>query len=158
MRKADLAIAALLAAVGALVVVDAVRLGFGWGPNGPEAGFFPFYLGAGLILCSLIVSIKVALAYRKEGPGKPIIPPGAMKPLLWVLLPAAGMVVATELIGIHLAAAVYLAFYMRAVGKVGWAKTLAISLLAPAILYVAFDKLFMVPLPQGLWGAKLIPF
>jgi len=25
-------------------------------------------------------------------------------------------------------------------------------------LYIAFDKLFLVPLPQGLWGAKLMPF
>ena len=158
MRKADLAIAVLLAAVGALVVADAVRLGFGWGPNGPEAGFFPFYLGLGLVICAAIVSIKVISAYRKQGPGKALIPPGAMKPLLWVLLPSVGMVMLTELVGIHLAAMLYLGFYMRAVGKVGWAKTVAIALVAPAVLYIAFDKVFMVPLPQGLWGAKLIPF
>ena len=64
----------------------------------------------------------------------------------------------TELVGLHVAAALYLGFYMRAVGKIGWSTTLAVAILVPLSLYVAFDKLFMVPLPQGLWGASLLPF
>jgi hypothetical protein len=68
------------------------------------------------------------------------------------------MVGMTELVGLHVAAALYLAFYMRAVGKIGWVTTIAISLLVPISLYIAFDKLFLVPLPQGVWGTRLLPF
>lgn len=86
------------------------------------------------------------------------MPEGALKPILWVLIPATVMIAVTGLVGLHVAAALYLAFYMRAVGKIGWVTTILISLIVPISLYIAFDKLFLVPLPQGLWGAKLIPF
>ena len=33
-----------------------------------------------------------------------------------------------------------------------------VSLLLPASMYFVFDKFFLIPLPTGLWGGKLIPF
>ena len=158
MRKADILVSLLLMSIGIIVIVDSARLGFRWGMNGPESGFFPFYLGTGAILCSLLVLRKVAKQYKKEGAGGRLMPEGALRPILWVLIPATGMVVITEFVGLHIAAALYLAFYMRAVGKIDWVVTISISLLVPIALYFAFDKLFLVPLPQGLWGAKLMPF
>ncbi len=158
MRKADIFIALLLMSVGILVLVDSVRLGFKWGMNGPESGFFPFYLGVGLIICMSIVLFNTFIKYKKEGAGDRLIPEGGLKPILWVLIPATVMILITEFVGLHIAAAIYLVFYMRAVGKIGWVTTILISLIVPISLYIAFDKLFLVPLPQGLWGAKLIPF
>jgi hypothetical protein len=158
MRKADLAVALVLNALGIVIIADAARLGFGWGPSGPESGFFPFYLGLGLFVCSVLVFVKAFRATRKGKPDKRLMPEGAWKPIAWVLLPAAAMCGLTELIGLHLSAAAYLAFYMLAVGKIGWKTTVLVSLITPTLLYVMFDKVFMVPLPQGLWGAKLIPF
>jgi hypothetical protein len=158
MKKADVVMAIALALLGVVVTADAVRLGFGWGPSGPEGGFFPFYLGTGLIACSAIVLIKALRDWRKHGDAKRLVPEGAWKPLVWVFAPALGMVVLTELVGLHVSAALYLAFYMLVVGKISWKTTLAVSLIAPVVLYIAFDKVFMVPLPQGLWGGKLIPF
>ena len=158
MLKAELFIAFLLLAIGIIAVVDSVRLGFGWGMTGPESGFFPFYLAVGTLICSSLVLRKVYLLYKKEGAGKRLMPEGALTPILWVLIPATAMVVITQFVGLHVAAALYLAFYMRAVGKIRWVTTIFVSLLVPISLYIAFDKLFLVPLPQGLWGARLIPF
>jgi putative tricarboxylic transport membrane protein len=158
MRKADIVVAALFLLVGIVVVVDSVKLGFMWGRTGPETGFFPFYLGAGMIMGSLIVLVNAVNQFRKQGAGKRLMPKGALKPILWVIVPAAVMVMLTELVGLHIAAALYLGFYMRAVGKIGWATTLLISIIAPLSLYVTFDKLFLVPLPQGLWGGYLLRF
>ena len=158
MRKADVFVAFLLIALGAITVLDSIRLGFGWGISGPESGFFPFYLGTGLIICSLLVLLNVFRSYKKNKTGKRLMPKGALTPILWVLIPATAMIVVSEFVGLHIAAALYLAFYMRAVGKIGWMTTMLVSLLVPLSLYIAFDKLFLVPLPQGLWGAKLIPF
>jgi len=158
LRKAEIFIAFLLLAIGSIAVVDSVRLGFGWGISGPESGFFPFYLGVGTILCSLLVLLNVFKKYKQGGAGEPLMPEGALTPILWVLIPATVMVVITEFVGLHVGAALYLAFYMRAVGKIRWVTTILVSLLVPLSLYIAFDKLFLVPLPQGLWGARLIPF
>ncbi len=158
MRKADLIVALVLIGAGLIVLIDSIRLGFQWGMSGPEAGFLPFYLGVGVILFSLNVFFRGVKKLRKEGKGAPLVPKGGLKPILWVLCPSVGMVLLTELIGLHLAALIFLVFYMRVVGKIRWATVVLVSVLIPMCLYIAFDKLFLIPLPEGLWGKTLIPF
>lgn len=158
MRTADIVIALLFLFIGVILIFDAVRLGFQWGVTGPESGLFPFYLGIGLVICSLLTLRGIYGKYKKDGYNKELMPEGALKSILWVLIPSTGMVVITELVGLHIAAGLFLGFYMRAVGKIGWTTTLLVSFLVPLSLYIAFDKLFLVPLPQGLWGGMLIPF
>ncbi len=158
MRKAEIWVSLAFVFLGVIVIADSIRLGFMWGKAGPESGFFPFYLGVGVVISSLIVFFDTFARYRKEGSGKPLMPPGAIKPILWVLIPSTAMVVITELVGLHIAAALFLAFYMRVIGKIGWVTTLLVGIISPLSLYMTFDKLFLIPLPQGLWGAYLLRF
>ena len=158
MRKAEIWVSLAFMLLGILVIADSIRLGFMWGMSGPESGFFPFYLGVGLVVSSLIVFFNAFTLYKKEGAGKPLMPPGALKPVLWVVIPSTAMVVITELVGLHIAAALFLMFYMRAVGKIGWTTTLLVGIISPLSLYITFDKLFLIPLPQGLWGGYLLRF
>ena len=158
MRKADIFVALGLMALGLLVLGDAIRLGFGWGLGGPEAGFFPFYMGLGIVICTFFIVLRAIRIYKKEGSGKPLVKKGGITQILWVLAPATGMVLLTELIGLHLATILYLAFYMGMVGKMNWGKVIVISILVPLVVYIIFDKIFLIPLPEGLWGKYLIPF
>lgn len=158
MRKAEIWVSLAFAFLGVIVIVDSVRLGFMWGRTGPASGFFPFYLGVGVVIASLIVCFNAFTRYKKEGAGKPLMPPGALKPILWVVIPSTAMIALTELVGLHIAAALFLGFYMRVVGKIGWVTTLLISIIAPLSLYITFDKLFLIPLPAGLWGGYLLRF
>jgi hypothetical protein len=158
MRKAQIIVAFFFVAIGIIVIVDAVRLGFRWGSSGPESGFFPFYLGVGTLICSAIVLSKGFKEFKKEGSGERLIPERGLKPILWVLIPSTMMIILTEFVGLHIAAMIFLAFYMRAVGKIAWITVALVSILLPVSLYVVFDKLFLIPLPTGMWGSKLIPF
>lgn len=158
MKKADIVVAALFLFVGIIVVIDSVRLGFQWGASGPESGFFPFYLGVCTAIGAAIVLFQAITSYLKEGDPKRLMPKGALKPILWVIIPSTAMVAITELVGLHLAAGLFLLFYMRVVGKINWTTTLIISIVAPLSLYITFDKLFLVPLPQGLWGGYILRF
>ena len=158
MRKAEIWVSSAFMLLGILVIADSIRLGFMWGMSGPESGFFPFYLGVGVVISSGIVFYNNFTLYRKEGAGKPLMPPGALKPVLWVVIPSTAMVMLVELVGLHIAAALYLGFYMRAVGKIGWVTTLLVSIISPIVLYATFDKFFLIPLPQGLWGGYLLGF
>jgi putative tricarboxylic transport membrane protein len=157
MRKADIIVAFLLMLVGIVVLFDTVRLGFGWGMSGPEAGFFPFYMGLGIVICTFFIALRSIKAHKKEGAGKPLVLEGGTTQILWVLLPATGMIILSEFIGLHLATVVYLAFYMGVVGKMHWAKVALISIIIPLATYIVFDKLFLIPLPEGLWGKYIIP-
>ena len=161
MRKADIIVALGLMVVGLIVIADSIRLGFGWGMSGPEAGFFPFYMGLGIVICTFFIVLRGIKIFKKEGTGKPLIVKGGLTQILWVLIPAAGMVLLSELIGLHLATVLYLAFYMGVVGKMNWGKVILLSILVPLVVYIVFDKIFLIPLPEGFWGGNimaLIPF
>lgn len=48
------------------------------------------------------------------------------------------MIVITEFVWLHIANALYLAFYMRAAEKMGWGSVILVSVPVPAGLYIAF--------------------
>lgn len=151
MRAADLITAALLAGLGGVVLYDAVRLGFGWGLEGPESGFFPFWLAVLLIAISAIVFVQ---AYRRPT-AKPFATRRQTVPVLKVLAPLAGFVVVTDPpgpwsgLGLYVAAALYLAFYMRWVGRHHWLTIVAIAVIVPVVAFVVFEQWFLVPMPKG---------
>lgn len=162
MRKANLWVAVFLFVIGAIVMYDSVRLGFRWQPGfGPGAGYLPFYLSLGVLICTGINIVKQIRQLSKDGitGDKRLIQEGGLKPILWVLLPSTVMVILTSIIGLHFAAFVFLLFYMRAVGKIGWLECALVSVLFPIGMYVVFDRLFLIPLPDGMLGAYIkLPF
>jgi hypothetical protein len=160
MVKADTIVALVIMLIGIVILVDTSILGSGWGMSGPEPGFFPFYMGLGVVICSFFVFLRAFRAYKKEvpGKGKRLIAKGGLAPILWVLIPSMGMVLLTELIGLHLATVIFLMFYMRAVGNIPWINVILIGLMLPLAVFIIFDKLFLIPMPEGLWGKYLIPF
>jgi hypothetical protein len=162
MRKANLWVAVFLFVIGAIVMYDAVRLGFRWDPGfGPGAGYLPFYLSLGVLVCTGIFIVKQIRQLSKEGitGDKRLIQEGGLKPILWVLIPSTVMVILTSIIGLHFAAFVFLLFYMRAVGKIGWLECALVSVLFPVGMYIVFDRLFLIPLPDGMLGEYIkLPF
>ena len=154
MRKADIVVALLLLALAVLVARESLQLDIGWGLNGPEGGFFPFWLAVGLAICALVIVVQ---AVRSTAPTsrQPLVRPGGWAPLLKVALPATAMVALTEMIGLYPAAALYIGFYMRWIGKHHWLLVLAVSLGVPLGSYVIFDKWFLIPMPKGWWGEYL---
>jgi hypothetical protein len=162
MRKANLGVAIFLFLIGAIVMYDAVRLGWRWDPGfGPGAGYLPFYLALGVLICTGFIIVKQILQLSKEGivGDKRLIQEGGLTPILWVLLPSTVMVILVTIIGLHLAAAVFLMFYMRKVGKIGWLECVLVSVLFPVGMYIVFDRLFLIPLPDGMLGAYIkLPF
>jgi len=155
MRKADIVCALIILGVGALIMYDSIRLHIGWGLEGPRAGFFPFLMSLGVVIGCLIV---ISNAIRRKGVSKstkPFIARGGIKPVLWVVLPASLMVFSIEYLGLYMAAGLYMAFYMRFIGKSRWRTVLTISILVPLASYYVFDKLFLIPMPSGTLIAKL---
>ena len=99
----------------------------------PGSRYLPFYLALGVLICTGIFIVKQILQLSKAGivGDMPLIQEGGLKPILWVLLPSTAMVILTSIIGLHFAAAVFLFFYMREVGKIGWLECALVSILFP---------------------------
>ena len=151
-RAAEIVVAALLLALGALVVFDSRRLGASWGSDGPEAGYFPFYIG--LIICLASVGVLVQAIRDRDGRGGRIFV--AWQPLrqvLSMLLPAALFVLGIQLIGIYVAAAVYIAGFMVWLGNYGLARSALLGAIVSVLAFVTFEIWFQVPLYKGAFNA-----
>src|SRR6266542_1797507 len=145
MRAADIVTASILMALGGIVLVDALRLGHGWGSDGPESGFFPFWLATILILCCVAIILQ---AIRRKTT-TPFTTREQLVRVLKVLLPAAGMVLLTQFLGLYVAAVLYMAFYMRWVGQHSWPAAIALPVSFSLLTFVVFERWFLVPLPKG---------
>ncbi|MFL5337446.1 MAG: hypothetical protein ACJ8H8_30805 [Geminicoccaceae bacterium] len=64
--QVDLAVALALAAIGGVVVMDSLQVGIGWGVEGPEAGFFPFFVGLLLLAGASFTAARNLLAARRD--------------------------------------------------------------------------------------------
>jgi hypothetical protein len=144
-RTVDLITAGFVLALGVIVIADSLRLGAGWGIDGPRSGFFPFWLGTVLVLAAAALLVQ---AWRR-GARVPFVNRQKLRPVLIVLLPALGLVLVTEWLGLYVASALYLGGYMRAVGGHRWLAVVLIAIGIPILTFLVFERWFVVPMPKG---------
>ena len=145
MRLADVLTAVVLMLLGGVVLADAVRLGIGWGTDGPKSGFFPFWLALILLVTCALILIQAVLRASRA----PFVRREQLSPVLKVLWPAAAAVVLMQFVGLYVASALYMAFYMRWVGRHAWSVVIPIAVLVPIATFFVFETWFLVPMPKG---------
>ena len=145
MRTADLVTASILILLGGVVIFDAVRLGIGWGTDGPKSGFFPFWLAVIMVVaCGIII-----LQALRRSSNEVFVTREQLGPVLQVFWPAAAMVLLTRFVGLYVASALYIGFYMRWVGRHSWFAVVTLSVAIPVITFFTFELWFLVPMPKG---------
>jgi hypothetical protein len=145
MRIADIVTASVLMLLGGVVLFDAVRLGFGWGPDGPRSGFFPFWLALIMVVTCAVILTQSALGGRD----KSFVSREQLAPVLKVLWPAVAAVFLMHFVGLYVASALYMAFYMRWVGRHSWVAVVLIAIGLSVGSFLVFEKWFLVPMPKG---------
>jgi len=124
-----------------------VRLGARWAEDGPQAGYFPFYVGL-LVCVSALVNFVIALLNRKN-PEREFVQLDKLKLVLAVLVPAMIYVALISWIGIYVASVIFIAFFMRWLGKYAWWKVAVVSVGVMVAFFLIFEVWFLVPLPKG---------
>jgi hypothetical protein len=154
-RAWEVVVAALFLAFGAVVVWDSRRLGAQWGSDGPQAGYFPFYIGA-IICISSVINLYQAVAKADR---EAFVKWGQLRMILVVMLPSFVYIALIAnpwfSLGIYVASAIFIAFFMRYLGKYGWVKIAAVSIGTMVACFVMFEIWFKVPLPKGPLEAAL---
>lgn len=149
-RAAEIVVVLILLTLGGMVIYDSVRLGFRWAEDGPQAGYFPFYIGLIIFVSSLGVLAQTLLARgRRSGI---FVEWGQLKLVLSVLIPAGLFVLGIQLIGIYVASAVYIVAFMMWIGKYKLLKSLAVGLTVSVIMFLMFEVWFKVPLFKGAFN------
>ena len=150
-RTMEIVVALLLFGIGSLVVYDSHRLGSSWGSDGPEAGYFPFYIGL-LICISTAVIIGQAIFGRRKKDAEIFVEWQPLRQVLAVLLPAMLYVGAIQLIGMYAASAIYIAGFMLWLGKYNWLKSVLVGVSVSALAFITFEIWFQVPLYKGAFN------
>jgi hypothetical protein len=145
MRAAELIVTSALMLLGGLVIFDALRLGIGWGTDGPKSGFFPFWLALIMVICCAIIFVQQAVKKTDRS----FVDSKNLRPVLKVLWPAVLAVAGMEWLGLYVASALYLGFYMRWVGRHSWITVIGLSIGIPVVTFLIFEKWFLVPMPKG---------
>lgn len=148
LKSAEVAVAALFLLAGLIVIYDSVRLGYGWQEvHGPQPGYFPFYIGLFICLASLVNIARALLMKPQQNTA--FVHVGQLKLVLAVLVPTVLYVAAVTWIGIYVASFLFIAFFMRWLGKYAWWKVAVVSAGAVLAFFLVFEKWFLVPLPKG---------
>jgi hypothetical protein len=144
-RKVELGIAIAMIAFGALVIVGSLKVGIGWGDEGPKSGFFPFYLGV-VIIAASVVNLLAAFA---QDPRKLFAEWPQLMQVLSVVIPTTVYVAVIPWAGIYVSSLLLIAVFMMWFGRYGIAMSAAVSIGVTVATYLMFEKWFLVPLPKG---------
>lgn len=153
-RWVEIGLALFTAALGGIVMFGAIEIGIGWGDAGPEAGYFPFYIG--LLMSAASVGNLILALLRTPAMSAAFVSRKAFGQVLAVFVPIVLYVIAMPFTGIYLASAVFIAWFMwrdRQRSKpYGIATVAAISCGAALASYLIFALWFKVPLDSGVLG------
>jgi hypothetical protein len=148
-RTVEIAVAVCLIVLGGVVVFDSRRLGASWADDGPQSGYFPFYIG--LLVCTSAAIVLVQAWRGKDGRERLFVEWSAFRQVLAVLVPAIFYVVGVQFVGIYIASAVYICIFMVWLGKYPVWKGVATGLGVAVALFLMFEVWFKVPLVKGMF-------
>ncbi len=150
-RTMELVVALLLFALGAVVIYDSLRLGAKWAADGPEAGYFPFYIG-------LLICVSTAVIFFRALPSKArktFVTREAIALVMKMLVPSIIYVIGIAFLGIYVSSTIYIIFFMIWLGKYSWAKAVPVGVGVSVVFFLLFEVWFKVPLPKGPLEAAL---
>ena len=150
-RTLEIITSLCILALGSLVMWDSSRMGAGWGNDGPQSGYFPFYIGLLMNLASLV---NLVLAIKSDKSGS-FVSTAQIKLVLAIFLPCLVYVAVMQWAGLYVASIIFIALFMRLQGKFSVLKSALTSIGVVAVLFVMFEIWFKVPLIKGPLEAAL---
>ena len=146
-QAAEVIVAVAIFLVGVVMMIDSQRIGAGWAPEGPQAGYFPFRTGAIISISSVVIFLRAF--FGKHRNHELFVSWDRFKQVLYVLIPAILYVLVTQFIGIYVASALFIGGFMRVMARFSWPKVILVSVGISVLLFYAFEIQFIVPLPKG---------
>ena len=136
-----------LTGLALLLAFDNWRTGMGWEADGPQAGYFPFYLS--VILAAASVYGLVSIFLSRMDVGKIFVTRDQLRRVMQVFVPTFLFCLLTQWLGLYVASLLLIAGFMWKVGRIALWKSLLTSLVFSLVMFVTFDIAFDVIMPKG---------
>lgn len=144
-KSLEIATALFFLLIGGLVMWDSYRIGAKWGDDGPQSGYFPFYIG--LLMCiATLANLLTALRTRRS---TSFVSKPKIKLVLAIFLPTLVYLAVMQFVGLYVSSAIFIAIFMRWQGKFSWVKSILTGLIVSVVLFAMFEIWFNVPLLKG---------
>lgn len=159
MRVAELVMAIVMAVFSLAIMIKAAELPIGWIPkSGPGGGAFPFWLGAGMLVCCFWIMVR--WFRRTSAPSRSsarYMDQRTFQLFIVGALPLAIMIGLIHVIGVYFAVPLYLFYYLRFVGGHRWRLVGTITALMPIATFLFFEIALTIELPKGFTEPLFYP-
>ena len=114
-RNAEIIVAILLALCSIALMVKSAQNRIDWTvEDNMGAGFMPFWLSAGMLICTIITIVKwITKKSPQSTNDKPFIDPEANKYVYVTILSLIGLILGTAYVGIYISLIFFLFFYLK---------------------------------------------
>jgi putative tricarboxylic transport membrane protein len=146
-RSVEIVVSLLLIAFAALMAFDNWRTGVGWAPDGPRAGYFPFYLS--IILGAASIYGLVGTFLSRSEASATFVTRDQLRRVLQVFVPTCLFCFFTQWLGLYVASFVLVAGFMRVIGRIALRKSLLTSFVFTLAMFITFELAFDVIMPKG---------
>ncbi len=146
-RSVDIVVSLLILAFASLLAWDSDRTGNEWAPDGPEAGYFPFYLSL-MMGGAALYGLGRAIIGRVDE-GKVFVTRDQLYRVMQVFVPTLLFCFATQYLGIYVASFILTAGFMVWIGKIAAWKSLLTAFLFSVAMFYIFEIAFNVIMPKG---------
>jgi putative tricarboxylic transport membrane protein len=144
-RSVDIIVSLLLFGLAVLLGFDSWRVGMSWADDGPQAGYFPFYLSVLMGGASLFGLARAVLQRESDT----FVNRDQFGRVVKVLGPTIGFVLLIQVIGLYVASFLLVAGFMTWVGRIALWKSLLVALIFSTLMFSVFEIAFNVIMPKG---------
>ena len=144
-RAVEIGVAIAMIVFGAVIIAGSLQVGIGWAAEGPQSGFFPFYLGVAIIAASALNLLAISAHDRH----KLFAEWSQLGSVLQMVIPTTVYVFAVPWVGIYVSSLVLIAVFMRWLGRYSLVLCAVVAIGVTIATYLMFEKWFLVPLPKG---------
>jgi hypothetical protein len=145
-RGVELGVAGAITLLALIGIYGSLKIGVGWASDGPQAGFFPFYV---CLIILISCAVNVAQVLMAGGDERVFAYWNQLRQVGSVLWPTIVYVLAIPYTGIYVASAVLIAFFIPWFGRCYWLMAIAIGVRVPVLSLCMIELWFLVPLPKG---------
>jgi hypothetical protein len=151
-RNAEIIVAVLLALCSIGLMMKAAQNRIDWTvEDNMGAGFMPFWLSLGMLVCTIITIFKwVTKKSPQSKDDSPFIDPEANRFVYVTILSLIGLILGTAYVGIYISLIFFLFFYLKYFSNKSNFFITVFSLLTPVITFCFFEWLLKITLPQGI--------
>ena len=151
-RRADITVAVVLALCSIALMTKSAQNRITWSAEeNMGAGFLPFYLSLGMLICTILTIVKFILKKSPQSQDtSAFIDPEAFKFVSVTLISLIVLVFAIGYLGIYFSLIFFLAFYLRYFSEKSISFITIFSITTPILTFLFFEWLLKIPLPQGI--------